>query len=172
MLRRLVSQVESFQPSNQLDSALIHFAYEHISSEESQLPIALMTFAGKHCAMARFTPKVSFHCMRRNARNSPLSHALKIDVRQTSAVLVFVFLQHNQWTIGSKLVKHVPKTCSKSIKKRPGRVLERGPRAQLVPGSAQKLQEGENYGSWIPWGLSLGFHLRAQHDPEAFQKGF
>ena len=59
MLRRLVSQVESFQRNSQLYWALMNFAYEHFSSDTNQLPIALMTFAGEHCSMARFIAKVS-----------------------------------------------------------------------------------------------------------------
>ena len=102
----------------------------------------------------------------RNARNSQWSYPLEIGGRQTSLGILFVVLQHNQWTEGSTLVNNWSKFCLKFIKKRPGRALERGPGDQMAPGRAQKLQEDENHGSL------LGCHLRAQHDPEAFQKWF
>ena len=38
------------------------------------------------------------------------------------------------------------------MKIRPGSSLERGHRTQLAPGTAQKLQEDENHGSWTPLG--------------------
>ena len=42
-----------------------------------------------------------------------LSYVLKIDVRQTSPVLFFVVLQHNQLTIESKFMKNVSKNLTK-----------------------------------------------------------
>ena len=60
----------------------------------------------------------------------------------------------------------------KIVKKRARRALERGPRVQMAPGQAYKLQEDENHGSATPLECSLGSNLKAKHGSEEFQKGF
>ena len=77
MVCGLVSQMQNFEPkaqlvchaadfrkwgiSNQVVNCIERRRLSHMNTfQESQPPIALMTFVGKHCAMARFIAELSF----------------------------------------------------------------------------------------------------------------
>ena len=87
-------------------------------------------------------------------------------------VSVCCFTAQSVNKIGWKLINNCSKICLKFTKIRLGRALEGGLGAQLAAERGQRLEEDENHGSWTPLTLFLGSHLRAQHDPGVFQKGF
>ena len=70
-----------------------------------------------------------------NGTNSQWSYALQIGGLQTNQDYS-LFLQYSQWAEGSKLNKNWSKFSETFVKKRLGRALERGARAQMGPGYA------------------------------------
>ena len=87
-------------------------------------------------------------------------------------VLLFVFWQHNQWTLSAKLMNNCSKICLKSTKKELGGCWKGGQEPKWLLEGVKSLRKTKTIVRGPPLETFIGSHLRAWNDPEAVQKRF